>query len=119
MDINDLVRELDALISQLVRARGVLTGDDLNVIPPKRGRRRTRAVRVSDAASAKIAAGLSAKVAAGLKARWAKKQESNEDGSEWRSFFLAKEDLIQEKGLTRPQGQILPHSGLHLITGWL
>jgi hypothetical protein len=76
MDINDLVRELDALISQLVRARGVLTGDGLNVIPPKRGRRRTRAVRVSDAASAKIAAGLSAKVAAGLKARWAKSKKA-------------------------------------------
>ena len=39
MDNNDIVRELDALISQLVRARGVLTGiEDVNVIRPKRGR---------------------------------------------------------------------------------
>jgi hypothetical protein len=71
MDISDLVRELDALISPLVRARGVLTGiDDLNVIRPKRGRppgsvsKSKGAVRVSPAERAKIAAG--------LKARWAK-----------------------------------------------
>jgi hypothetical protein len=71
MDINDLVRELDALISRLVRARGVLTGvDDLNVIQPNRGRlpgtvsKNKEAIHMSHAELAKIGAG--------LKARWAK-----------------------------------------------
>jgi hypothetical protein len=70
MDINDLVRELDVLISQFVRAREVLTGiDDLNVIRPK-GRqpgsvaKRKEPVHMSPAERAKIGAD--------LKARWAK-----------------------------------------------
>jgi hypothetical protein len=66
MDNNDLVRELDALISQFVRAREVLTG-------PKRGRqpgsvsKNKEAVHMSRAERAQIGAD--------LKARWAKSRK--------------------------------------------
>ena len=74
MEISEITRELDGLISQLVQARGVLTGlDSLNVIKPKRGRPTKPGGK--SVAIRSLSREARAKIAAAQKARWAKRRK--------------------------------------------
>jgi hypothetical protein len=88
MEINEIVRELDGLISRLVQARGVLTGlPGLNVINPKRGRPAgsISASKVANSQPTKprskpvavrsLSREARARIAAAQKARWAKRKK--------------------------------------------
>lgn len=88
MEIDEIVRELDGLISKLVQARGVLTGlSGLNVINPKRGRPAgsisTSKVAHSQptkpgskpAAVRSLSREARAKIGAAQKARWVKRRK--------------------------------------------
>ncbi len=85
MEISDLLREMDAMISRLVQARGLLSGlEDFNGIRQKRGRppvstsirkaAKHKATKplVKSPAIQQLSLEERAKIAAKLKARWTK-----------------------------------------------
>ena len=115
MEIDEIVRELDGLISKLVQARGILTGPSgLNVINPKRGRPAgsISASKVANSQPTKprskpvavrsLSREARAKIAAAQKARWAKRRKEaaaaqtyrNSAGHSWQR--IAKEGPGQE-----------------------